>query len=177
MHEHHQVQQPRQQQQERQSNNGWIIFLLLLLLIASVFAYTALRTGNDGGQTNTDGQCLANGTQFNGRQEAFQLAQLSEQYRTGHAFNGNYGYASYTLCSQDGTQQRKVSPVAPGFDNTTDKTKPLNYTHSEQTLYRWASSQLTDISFDAQKLVAIYVIIFTQVRVCDACLADRKSVV
>lgn len=133
--------QAQQRQKRNQSKSGMAIFLLILFLIVSVIAYTVLRLGNDGGQANTNGQCLSGGTQFNGRQEAFQLAQLSEQYRAGHSYNGNYGYASYTLCYKDDTQQRRLSPVAPGFDNIKDKTKPLNYTHSEQILYRWAQGQ------------------------------------
>lgn len=169
------IHQTRQRQERHQSKSGMVIFLLILLLIVSVIAYTALRLGNSGGQANTNGQCLSNGAQFNGRREAFQLAQLSEQYRAGYSYNGNYGYASYTLCYKDGTQQRRLSSVAPGFDNVKDKTKPLNYTHSEQALFRWASSQLTSISFDAGKLAGIYVIIFSQVRVCDACVQDMVS--
>lgn len=165
----------QQHQKEHQSKRGMVIFPLILLLIVSVIAYTVLRLGNDGDQANTNGQCLSSGTQFNGRQEAFLLAQASEQYRASHAYHGNYGYASYTLCYKDGTQQRRLSPVAPGFDNIKDKTKPLNYTHSEQILYRWAQGQLAGLSFDANKLAGIYVIIFSQVRICDACISDMVS--
>ncbi|HEU5380731.1 MAG TPA: hypothetical protein VFV38_35355 [Ktedonobacteraceae bacterium] len=67
------------------------------------------------------------------------------------------------------------SPIAPGYDNTTDKTKPRNYTYSEQTLYRWLQNQLAAITFDPQALASIYVIIFSQVRVCDECLPTMAS--
>jgi hypothetical protein len=50
---------------------------------------------------------------------------MAEQYRAGHTYNGNFGYASYT--------------------------------------------------FDSKTLVGIYVIIFSQVRVCDACMSDMVS--
>ena len=162
-------------QQSHQSRNGLIIFLLFFLLVVLIFAYTGLRLGNSGTQTPSEGQCRSNGQQFDGRQEAFTLAQMAEQYRAGHAFNGNYGYASYTLCLKDGSQQRFPSPVAPGYDNTVDKTKPRNDTHSEQALQRWLIKQLTSISFDANTLAGIYVITFSQVRVCDACLSDMVS--
>lgn len=173
MSEQQHVYQPLQH--ERQSSTAKPLFLLLLLLVVSVFAYTALRLGNDGGQAKIDGQCLSNGTQFNGRQEAFTLAQMSEQYRAGHPYNGNYGYASYTICYKDGTQQRLPSPVAPGFDNITNPTQPRNNTHSEQALYRWLSNQLAGISFNPKMLAGIYIIIFSQVRVCDTCLSDMVS--
>lgn len=148
---------------------------MLLLLIILVFAYTSLRLGSDGTQTTSEGQCLSKGQQFNGRQEAFTPAQLAEQYRAGHAYNGNYGYASYTLCYTDGSQRPVPSPVAPGYDNTKDKTKPLNYPHSEQALYRWLQIQLAKISFDPKTLAGIYIVIFSQTRICDACIADMGS--
>ncbi|HEY1350557.1 MAG TPA: hypothetical protein VGF67_13115 [Ktedonobacteraceae bacterium] len=162
-------------QQSRQTRNGLIIFLLLFLLVVLIFAYTGLRLGNSRTQTSPEGQCRSNGQRFDGRQEAFMLAQMAEQYRERHAFNGDYAYASYTLCLKDGSQQRFLSPVAPGYDNTADKTKPRNDTHSEQALQRWLIKQLTGISFDANTLVGIYMIIFSQVRVCDACLSNMVS--
>lgn len=171
----HQYQSRQQQGQSRRPPTSLFILLLLLLLLLLAVAYSSLRLGNSSSQPSTEGQCLSHGQQFNGRQEAFTLAQQAEQYRTSHPYNGNYGYASYTLCSKDGSEQRVVSPVAPGYDNTTDKTKPRNYTHSEQALYRWLQKQLMGLSFDPQALTAIYVIIFSQVRVCDACLSDMVS--
>jgi hypothetical protein len=168
-------QQHQSQQRSRQSHSGAIIACLLFLLVVSLFAYTSLRVDNSGSQTSSEGQCRSNGQQFDGRQEAFALAQMAERYRTGHAFHGNYGYASYTLCLKDGTQQRFPSPVAPGYDNTTDKAKPRNYTHSEQALQRWLEMKLKSTSFDSQTLAGIYVIIFSQVRVCDACMSDMAS--
>jgi hypothetical protein len=67
------------------------------------------------------------------------------------------------------------SPVAAGFDNTTDKTKPRNYTHSEQILYRWLQIRLPKVTFDPLKLAAVYAIIFRQVRICDSCLSDMVA--
>jgi hypothetical protein len=162
-------------QRRRRKSQGTVIFLLLCLLVVLVFAYSAVRLGNEGTSTTTEGQCLSNGKQFNGRQEAFLLAQKVEEYRAGHPFNGNYGAASYTLFYADGSQQRVPSPIAPGYDNTTDKTKPRNYTHSEQALYRWLQNQLAAISFDPQTLAGLYVIIFSQVRICDLCLSEMVS--
>lgn len=165
----------RPDQRRRQTPRGSPIFLLLCLLVVLLFTYTAVRLGNEGTSTTIEGQCLASGKQFNGRQEAFLLAQKAEEYRAGHPFNGNYGAASYTLCYADGLQQRVPSPIAPGYDNTTDKTKPRNYTHSEQALYRWLQNQLATIAFDPQTLAGIYVIIFSQVRVCDLCVSEMVS--
>lgn len=161
--------------EQRNSVRFYSILLIILAALGVIYFYLIpfLASIHSGGtQTNTEGQCLSNGQQFNGRQEAFTLAQIAEQYRAAHPFNGNYGYASYTLCYKNGSQQRVPSPAAPGYDNTTDKTKPLNYTHSEQVLYRWLQQQLAKVSFDPKALAAIYVIIFSQVRVCDACVAS-----
>jgi hypothetical protein len=164
--------------EQRNSMRFFFILLTILAALGAIYFYLIpfLSSINSSGtQTNTDGQCLSNGQQFNGRQEAFTLAQMAEQYRTGHRFNGNYGYASYTLCYKDGSQRRVPSPVAPGYDNTKDKTKPLNYTHSEQILYRWLQKQLATVSSDPKTLAAVYVIIFSQVRVCDACVSSMVS--
>ena len=90
----HQLQQFQSPQSPGQPllRKGKIILILVSLLTTLIFAYTIFRLGTGGSQANADSQCLSSGQQFNGRQEAMGMASQAEQYRSSHAFNGNYGY-------------------------------------------------------------------------------------
>lgn len=126
-------------------------------------------------QSEAEGQCLSAGQDFNTEQEAFTLAQAAEQQRRMQPFGGNYGLGSYTLCYKDGSQRRVQSPVFRGYRNTTDKTKPPNYTHSEQATYGWLQSEFSHLSIDRGRVRAIYTVIFSQVVICLPCRRDMKS--
>ena len=161
--------------QKQKSSLGLIISLLILLAVGIFVLLPSynLRT-NTSTQTTTENQCPAIGQSFDARQEAFTLAQTAEQYRKIKPFGGNYGLGSYIICFTDGTQQRVQSIPFPGHDNYEDITKPLNYTHSEQSAYGWLQRQLSTLSIDRSNITAFYVVIFSQVRVCDLCPEDMK---
>lgn len=137
---------------------------LLFLALSSIHVQTNTAT-----QTNSEGQCLPNGQGFDEQQEAFTLAQMAEQYRSAHPYGGNYGFASYTICYKDGTQQRYPSPPAPGYGQTS------NDNHSEQALYKWLEMRLASLSIDTSQVAAIYAMIFSQVRVCPPCQRDMVT--
>lgn len=147
-----------------------VIGIIGFYFLSSLNIHTSTTT-----QSNSEGQCLSTGKNFNARLEAFTLAQAAEQYRNANKFNGNYGLASYTICYKDGSQQRVQSDTFPGSNNLTDKTYPKNYTHSEQSAYGWLQSELSKLTIDESKVSAIYTIIFSQVIVCDPCREDMKS--
>lgn len=155
---------------QSQSKPSWLLIFLLILLALGVliFALPSFNTRvTTTTQTASQGQCLPNGQGFDEQQEAFTLAQVAEQHRIAHSFGGNYGFGSYTLCYQDGTQQRFQSPAARGYGD-----EDSNDTHSEQGVYKWLEMQLSGLSIDQSKVTAIYVIIFSQVRVCIPCRRD-----
>lgn len=160
-----------------QTKTPWLLIFLLLLLgfFVLIFALPSLKTQTSTNtQTTSEGQCLQNGQGFDEQQEAFTLAQAAEQYRATHSFGGNYAYGSYTLCFQDGTQQRFQSPPAPGFDNNNDQTRPVNATHSEQGIYNWLQQKLSRLSSNQTGSSTIYVVIFSQVTVCGLCRKDME---
>src|SRR5438105_7804758 len=143
-----------------------LILLLLLLLVVGILILPSLNTKiNTGIQSAANGNCPSSaGQNFDDQQEAFTLAQVAEQYRSANPFGGNYGLGSYTICYKDGTQQRFQSNVFKGYKNTTDKTKPENYSHSEQATYGWLQYQLSHLSIDTSKVTAIYTTIFSQIE-------------
>lgn len=154
---------------------SWLpVFLLVLLaFLAIILALSSLRTNtNTATETVSDGQCLNNGQGFNTPQEAFTLAQAAEQYRITQPFGGNYGLGSYTICYQDGTQQRFQSDVYPGFYA---QKPPRHITHSEQATYQWLQDELSNLSIDSGSGTAIYAVIFSQVIVCIPCRQDMVS--
>lgn len=160
---------------QTQVQKSWLpVFLLLLLaLLIIIFALPSLNTStNTATKTVSEGQCLDNGRGFNTPQEAFTLAQAAEQYRTVHPFGGNYGLGSYTICYQDGTQQRFQSDVYPGYYA---QNPPRHITHSEQSTYQWLQDELSNLSVESSSVTAIYTVIFSQVIVCIPCRQDMVS--
>ena len=153
-----------------------VIPLVLLLLAALVVGYLILSASNVNvnvaTQNASDGQCQDAEKSFDEQQEAFTLALEAEQYRTANPIGANYGLGSYTICYKDGTQQRVQSIVYKGFYS---KTQPINDTHSEQIIYGWLQNKLSSLSLDRSNIVAIYAVIFSQVKVCDLCVKDMKS--
>src|SRR5437870_13506027 len=107
-----------------------LILLLLLLLVVGILVLSTLNTSvNVGVQNGANNSCPSVGQSFDTRQEAFTLAQTAEQYRSTNPFGGNYGLGSYTICYNDGTQQRNQSIPFKGYDNKNDNIKPFNYFH------------------------------------------------
>jgi hypothetical protein len=152
-----------------------ILLLFVLLIGLIIFALPSLNAQvNTATQSTTEGQCQNGGQSFNAQQEAYTLAQSAEQYRTTHSFGGNYGLGSYTICYKDGSQERFQSDPLPGNNNKTDKTKPKNYTHSEQAAYGWLQNTLAKLSIDQSRVPVIYTVIFSQVTVCVSCQQDMK---
>lgn len=75
-----------------------VIPLILFLLLLAVIAFFALGSLNLAGSTTQTGQCPP----FNAQQEAFNLAQRTEQFRIARLVRANYGNGSYTICYTNG---------------------------------------------------------------------------
>lgn len=165
---------PRDAEAARRQARAWIIILLLVLLIVlvGIFLNTTGAGVTTTTQTNTEGQCNFAAQAFNARQEAFTLAQKLAQYRSTKPTFRNYGAGSYTICYKNGTQQRFPSPIAPGYSQTAT---PTNATHSEQAVYQWLLQQFRGLSLDFSSVSGIYVVIFSQVTVCEQCEPDMVS--
>ena len=125
-------------------------------------------------QNNSEGQCLSSGKNFNEQQEAFTLAQAAEQYRSAKPIKANYGLGSYTVCYKDGSQQRIQSEVFKGHKNINNPGERENSMHSEQAAYGWLQNTLSRQPFTISKIATIYVVIFSQVIVCNLCKQDMK---
>jgi len=162
----------------RQRSYLWLLgflFLLIFLALTLPLVNTIVNTGTQTAQTENEGQCQFTTRRFYTQQEAFTLALAAQEQRSAFPFGGNYAIGSYTICYKNETQQRFPSPPAKGYDNLTDTTKPINATHSEQAVYNWLQHQFTHLSIDRSSVQGIYVVIFSQVRVCTACREDMIS--
>lgn len=150
-----------------------LLFLGMLLLLAASAAYVQSQ-GVSVTTTSQEspGQCDFTQNRFNTQIEAFTLAQQLEAYRSANPTFRNYGIGSYTICYKDGTQQRFPSPIAPGYTQTA---LPRNATHSEQAVYQWLLKQFTSLTLDLSTVSGVYVVIFSQVVVCDLCQPDMVS--
>src|SRR6266852_1821632 len=135
-------------------------FLLLLLLLVSS---CSAPTFGGSGQTTYPGWSNAQQNQI-----ALDLAQDVVKYR--HQINEkrsvNYGLA-YMEVTVPGGSARPFRPQIPyvGMDSPTG---PLNDTHSENKLKGWALRELRNVGRLPNGIV-VNLLIFTQVRVCDAC--------
>lgn len=154
------------------------IVVLLVILVFAVLYGLAQFGASVGTQTRNQNQRLNNGQSFNYKPEAFVLAQTAERYRANRKppWYGNFGLGSYTICYKDGTANRVQSSVFPGSDNDGQfPDLPENATHSEQSALVWLRRQLGTLSIDRSQIVAIYTVIFSQVKVCGPCRTDMTQ--
>lgn len=56
--------------------------------------------------------------------------------------------------------------------NKNDPTKPLNATHSEQSVYKWLQKNLSRLAINQSTVAAVYTVIFSQVTICGPCARD-----
>ncbi|HEU0001451.1 MAG TPA: hypothetical protein VFQ36_11155 [Ktedonobacteraceae bacterium] len=148
-----------------------VIPLILLLLLLAVIAFFALGSLNLAGSTTQTGQCPP----FNAQQEAFNLAQRTEQFRRAKPEAVNYGNGSYTICYTNGKIAYFTFPQP--FRGFYDKNAPGEEykTHSEQATYVWPGRKLAALPLVASQIQWIQVVIFSQVIVCPPCQNDMKS--
>ncbi len=146
-----------QEQEQFSSSSRCLLIIVLLILLAAAILYVLSPLGGSGGR----------GYSFE-QTEAYQLAQEAQAYRRTHPTPANYGLASITVFSQDGSSHRFV-PTAHGiivpFASTPGK-------HSEIYAHDWILDELALLKqaryIDAHTS-AITVIIFSQVGVCTPC--------
>lgn len=150
-----------------------VIPLILLLLLLAVIAFFALGSLNLAGSTTRSRSSQCPG--FDEQEEAFQLAQFTEQYRKSHPTPANYGPGSWTVCYTDGSPVRNQTPEFKGGNNKNPAVGPTQITHSEQQTYRYLQLKLPGLSLDQSRVVAVEVVIFSQVIVCPPCQEDMVS--
>jgi hypothetical protein len=146
-----------QEQTQTHSSSRCLLLALLLIVLVGAILYALSQLGGSGGL----------GYSFE-QQEAFRLAQETQAYRRTHPTPANYGLASITVFSQDGSSRRFV-PTSHGiivpFVSTPGK-------HSEISAHDWILDELAILRkaryIDANT-TDITVIIFSQVRVCASC--------
>jgi hypothetical protein len=114
------------------------------------------------------GNCTLQG--FDYKAEAQGLASDLQAYRSAHPFRGNYGNASIVVCYADGTFWRNQSQSYQGTGN------PQNDNHSEKLGFVWLQQQVTQLPRNRSLTGArVYTLIFSQVRVCDACKTEMTG--
>lgn len=152
--------------------NTWLIILLLLLLLfGSLFAFASrINTTSTTTTTTTTTSSSKDCPGFDAQQEAFLLAQQAEQKRQAVPFAGNYANAFFLVCFTDTSRPSVRDGVRPvqGFY---DKTNPVASwkTHSEQGVYTFLRLKMGGLGIDPAQILALDVVIFSQVRVCDPC--------
>ena len=151
-----------------------VLPLVLLLLVLAVLAFLALGSLNlavSGTTTSRSSPCPG----FDERQEAFRLAQFTEEYRKSHPTPANYGLGSWTVCYTDGPPVRNQTPEFKGSNNKNPALGPVQINHSEQQTYRYLQFKFPGFSLDESNVVAVEVVIFSQVIVCPPCQNDMVS--
>src|SRR5882762_6121134 len=107
-----------ERQQPRRAQGG--LLFVLFALIAGVLAFAALQ-GGLGGNGYSDEQ-----------DEAYQLAQKVQDWRSRHPSPGNYAQAAIRLAYNDGSfSEWDTSKIEVGFDDP----QGGNSTHSEQVIH------------------------------------------
>lgn len=136
----------------------WIV-ILVLVGFGAMYLYTA----STGTQTATT-QAHCPGVDL--QQEAFLLAQQAEQTRKISPFAGNYANAWFEVCFTNGKPLIDgVRPIRGFYDE--EHPEDSWKTHSEQGVYLgFFTPKLKALKLDAQQVVAIDVVIFSQVKVC-----------
>jgi hypothetical protein len=142
----------------------WVIVLLLLGLIAFFLLGSLNFVGSTTTTTTTTGHCPGVDLQ----QEAFLLAQQAELARKTTPFRGNYANAWFQVCfTNNKTLTNGVRPVQGFYDENNPEASWK--THSEQGVYAFLKPKLAGLKLDPAQVVAIDVVIFSQVRVCPPC--------
>lgn len=155
----------------QQKSTLLIIFLLLVIIVGVVFAAGSLSNiGTATTTATTTQQCPV----FDEETEAFRLAQIAELYRMRNPDPRNYGLGSYFVCYVSGEIGTYQTPVFAGANDTTGQNS-INSTHSEQLTYRQLQNKLANPALHVDDIVNIFVVIFSQVIVCDSCIADMVS--
>ncbi|MGB8346189.1 MAG: hypothetical protein WCD86_14995 [Ktedonobacteraceae bacterium] len=147
------------QEQAPRSSHCLAIAVLLIILVFAIL-YAAAQFGASFGGS---GYSLE-------QEEAYQLAQESQDYRRLHPTGANYALASITIFYQDGSSRRFVREThGIIFPFESNKDQGL---HSEIFAHEWILEELAILKkaryIDAQT-TGITVIVFSQVGVCPAC--------
>jgi hypothetical protein len=90
----------------------------------------------------------------------------------GKGTNANIGGATITLCPANGKEYSKHSPLYEGYYYLGNDA-PKNSTHSEQRAYTWVIGTLKPDKLQAGD--HIYVTIYSEIPVCQACQADMVT--
>lgn len=147
---------------QRPSHCLAIVVLLIILVFAVLYAIAQFGAGLGG-----------SGYSFE-QEEAYQLAQETQNWRRLHPTPANYALTSITIFYQDGSSRRFV-PESHGiivpFESEKDTVENESI-HSETFAHDWILGELTILKkagyIDAQT-TGITVIIFSQVGVCKDC--------
>lgn len=158
----------------RQKSTSLAIFLLLLVIVVglafAVWSLSAVGTATTTTTKSTDGYCPGVDLQ----QEAFLLAQQAELTRKASPYAGNYADAWFGVCFTNGTTLFGGIRPMRGFNN--EGNPATNFTtHSEQAVYVFLQRKLAGLKLDAEQVVAIDVVIFSQVQVCSPCQTSMIS--
>lgn len=155
----------------RQKSTTLAIFLLLLVIVVGLaFAVGSLSAvGTVTTTTTATQECPP----FDSQAEAFRLAQIAELYRARNPRGTNYGLGSYVVCYANGKIDVYQTPVFPGFYDTS--LDPTHIMHSEQQTYRQLQNKLANPVLHVNEIANIFVVIFSQVTVCDNCIPDMVS--
>lgn len=148
-----------------------VLSLVLLVVVLAVLALLALGSLNLPVSTTTRNRS-SSCPGFDEQEEAFRLAQFTEQYRKSHPTPANYGLGSWTVCYTDGPPVRNQTPEFKGGNNKNPDNGPVQISHSEQQTYRYLQFKLPGLSLDQSNVVAVEVVIFSQVIVCPPCQED-----
>jgi hypothetical protein len=158
-------------QPESKSLWPWIIGLLLVGVVGSFLYVGSLNSAVSTTTTTTaTGSCPG----VNLQQQAFLLAQQAELTRKTSSYAGNYANAWFQVCFTNGKSlSDTVRPIRGFYDeeHPADSFK----THSEQGVYIFLQPKLAALKLDANQVIAIDVVIFSQVRVCDPCQQSMVS--
>lgn len=154
------------------------LFILLIILLLGLLIFGLLSLNiklNIGTQNTSQGQCAFKSIPFDPQQEAFILATKAQKYRASHQTARNYANASITICEGNTARASLRSNIYYGYNASTS---PSYTTHAEQFVHdQWIIPNLTGISKSSTfaKITFIYVVIFSQVRICDGCKEIMKK--
>lgn len=155
----------QEQAQAPRSSHCLAITVLLIILVLAVLYALAQFGAQSGGS----------GYSFE-QEEAYQLAQETQNWRRYHPTGANYALASITIFYQDGSSRRFVREThGIAFPFASKKDQGI---HSEIFAHDWIVEELDILKkagyIDAQT-TGITVIIFSQVAVCPVCRATMRD--
>jgi len=147
-----------------------LLVILFCLLVTLVMVLAEQRQNND--------QLCATAANvgYNYQQAAYTIGVTAQKYRAGYnngrGTTANFGGAAITLCSDQGREYTKYSPMFKGYDYP-ESDLPENSTHSEQQAYGWVINTLTPAKLQAGD--HIYVTIYSEIPVCQQCKIDMQD--